>query len=158
MNANSITGTHHIEGLEQLSALAARVAQELCVGDIVLLSGDLGAGKTTCAQFLGKALGVEGKITSPTYTLVGEYPVIGNSDIATLVHMDLYRMGEAEKKLPLNNEYIQEVIEGAALNKAIIVIEWAEKLVRMPASRCWNIALAPGDTSESRIVTIGRVQ
>ncbi len=158
MNANSLVGTHHIQGIEQLSALAESVAQELRAGDSILLSGNLGAGKTTFTQFLGQALGVEGRITSPTYTLIGEYPIIGNSNLATLVHMDLYRLGDAGKSLPLNNEYIQEIIHNAVLNKAIVIIEWAEKLGSMPTLRSWSIAIEPGDAFESRIVTISRVQ
>ena len=158
MNANSLIGIHQIQTLEQLSALAGRLAYELRAGDVILFSGNLGAGKTTFTQFLGKSLGVEGKITSPTYTLVGEYPIIGNPNIATLIHMDLYRMGEAEKKLPLNNEYIQEVIDTAALSKAVVVIEWAEKLAYVPVSRCWKIFIEPGDTTRARIVTFNKVQ
>lgn len=158
MKTYSCTGTHVISGLEQLKTLAEALARQLLGGDIVLLSGNLGAGKTTFTQFLGKALGVADKITSPTYTLGGEYPILHNPSINTLIHMDLYRMGQLEKKLPLNNEYIQEIMDSASHNKAIIVIEWAEKLTNIPSSRCWKIFIEPGNTPDARIVTIDRVQ
>lgn len=158
MKTNSLIGTHHINGIEQLEALAESLAQQLCAGDIVLLYGNLGAGKTTFTQFLGRELGVEGKITSPTYTLVGEYPILDNPNINALIHMDLYRMGQSEKNPPLNNEYIQEVLESASVHKAVIVIEWAEKLANIPSSRCWKISIEHGDSPDVRMVTIDRVQ
>lgn len=153
MKTNPPAGVHEIFGIDQLKTLAESLARQLHCGDIVLLSGDLGAGKTTFTQFLGSALGVVGNITSPTYTLVGEYPVIGHSSILTLVHVDLYRIGQ-EKFFPLNNEYIHEMITNAVHNEQIIVIEWAEKLHTLPQGRYWSIGITSGNNPASRIVTI----
>ena len=72
--------------------VAATVAT-LCVpGDVLLLSGDLGAGKTTFAQGFGRALGIDEPVTSPTFTLVRQYPVVRETAITTLLHADVYRL------------------------------------------------------------------
>jgi tRNA threonylcarbamoyladenosine biosynthesis protein TsaE len=154
MKTNSVLGVHYVSTLDELRSLAERVAQEIAVGDVVLLSGRLGVGKTTFTQFLGKALGVQANITSPTYTLIGEYPVVGHGEIITLIHMDLYRMGQSEKVLPLSKEYIQDVVGSASRNRAIVVIEWAERLEQPERFNYWNITINPGATSYSRIITI----
>lgn len=156
MNVNSLIGMHQIQALEQLSVLAGRLACELRAGDTILLSGNLGAGKTTFTQFLGKALGVEGRITSPTYTLVGEYPITGNSEVTTLVHMDLYRMGEQAivRPLALNDTYIREILEAGKNDKAVVIIEWSELLRVVPTGRCWHISLKLGAGFGDRIVNI----
>lgn len=151
-----LIGTHDIHGLDQLHGLADALAHELMAGDVLLLSGNLGAGKTTFTQLLGKSLGVQGNITSPTYTLVGEYPVAGHSSISTLIHMDLYRIGEDAKRLPLTEEYIEEVLSRAAADTAVVVIEWAERLSIAYTGRRWNISFATTQNPDTRIVTVSR--
>lgn len=158
MKTNSVTGVHEILSLDQLDMLAQSLALQLYAGDILLLSGNLGAGKTTFTQFLGNALGVRGTITSPTYTLIGEYPVIGNQSITTLIHIDLYRIGGPGKNLPLNNIYIQEIIDTAVSNNAVVVIEWAEKMESLPSIRSWHISIELGSSRYSRRVTVYKVQ
>jgi tRNA threonylcarbamoyladenosine biosynthesis protein TsaE len=86
-------------GADQTRSLARAMAH-LCVpGDIVLLAGDLGAGKTTFAQGFGAGLGIDEVITSPTFTLVRQYPVEratgpdgARAGIRTLLHADVYRL------------------------------------------------------------------
>lgn len=148
MSQLSLIGSHKIENLENLSLLTECMAKEMRAGDVALLSGELGAGKTTFTQFLGKAFGVQDAITSPTYTLVGEYNIPNNIDISILVHVDLYR---TEGK---NNNYVQEIIEQAKQNKAVVVIEWAEYLERKPKGNYWNITITSEDITKTRIVTI----
>ncbi len=144
-----ILGTHIVK-LDELEVLAITLVQELLSGDVVLLSGNLGAGKTTFTQYVGKALGVKQHITSPTFTLVGEYLIAGNAFIATLIHIDLYRKA--------HEEYLKEIFDTAELRKAVVIIEWADLLNMKPNNRCWNITIEPGPTPESRIATINRVQ
>ncbi len=144
-------GTHNITSLEALYSLASSVAAELQPGDVVLLSGELGAGKTTFTQSLGKALGVKDTITSPTFTLVGEYQASNNPDITTLIHIDLYRTGD---QTALNNNYIHELVDTAKEQKAVVVIEWGELMQQEIKNRTWRIDFKPGDTEDERVVTV----
>ena len=74
-------------------ALGRRLASELAAGDLVILTGDLGAGKTTLTQGLGDGLGVRGDVTSPTFVIARVHPSLG--DGPELVHVDAYRLGGA---------------------------------------------------------------
>ncbi|HLC49773.1 MAG TPA: tRNA (adenosine(37)-N6)-threonylcarbamoyltransferase complex ATPase subunit type 1 TsaE [Candidatus Andersenbacteria bacterium] len=142
-----------LTSLDELSALAMRIARELRAGDVLLLQGELGAGKTTFTQFLGKELGVQDNITSPTFTLIGEYPTFNNPTISTFIHIDLYRTGQ---QTALNNNYIQEVLESAKEQKAIVVIEWGELLNSEITNRTWRIAFKQGAKENDRVVTISK--
>ncbi|MFN7175784.1 MAG: tRNA (adenosine(37)-N6)-threonylcarbamoyltransferase complex ATPase subunit type 1 TsaE [Thermaurantiacus sp.] len=108
-----------------LAALGARLAAELRVGDIVALSGDLGAGKTTLARAMLMALGHEGDVPSPTFGLVQPYPHLS----PPVWHVDLYRLeGPAEAEaLGLDD----------ALETAALLVEWPERL----GGRLWPEAL-----------------
>ena len=77
---------------EATRALAAVVAVRCVPGDVLLLSGDLGAGKTTFAQGFGRALGILEPVTSPTFTLVRQYGCRGPGGIRQLLHADVYRL------------------------------------------------------------------
>ncbi len=76
---------------EETKDVAARLASVCGCGDIVLLNGELGAGKTAFAQGFAAALGVEGPVTSPTFTLVRQYRCADSNPIETLIHADVYR-------------------------------------------------------------------
>nr|WP_221243164.1 tRNA (adenosine(37)-N6)-threonylcarbamoyltransferase complex ATPase subunit type 1 TsaE [Conexibacter arvalis] len=88
-------GAHRTAGPEETEALAARVAAALEPGDVVLLSGDLGAGKTTFVRGAARALGVEGAVTSPTFTIGQRYH--GRVGVS---HLDLYRLGDLADEDP----------------------------------------------------------
>lgn len=107
---------------KETKALAAKLVSELKEGMVVALKGDLGAGKTTFAQGMGEALGVE-RMTSPTYTLVREYPLDEKKyGLQRLYHIDLYRLETAAEAfgLGLNELWFNP--------KHMILIEWPEKL------------------------------
>jgi tRNA threonylcarbamoyladenosine biosynthesis protein TsaE len=78
----------HTYGADQTEALGAELASRLAPGDVVLVSGELGSGKTTFVRGACRALGVEGPVTSPTFT-IGQ--VLGGSP--EVAHLDLYRLG-----------------------------------------------------------------
>lgn len=95
--------------------LAAVVAAELRPRDVVLLTGDLGAGKTTFTKALCAALGVTDNVTSPTFTLVHEY--LGSK--LTVCHADLYR-------LERTGELIDLGLDDARRSGAVLVVEWGD--------------------------------
>lgn len=101
---------------EQMHAFASHLAKGLAKGSLVFLQGHLGAGKTTLVRSCIQVLGYEGKVKSPTYTLVEPYQVANQ----TLYHFDLYRLGRA---IDLYDIGIEEYLG----HDAICFIEWAEK-------------------------------
>lgn len=96
--------------------LAARLATLLRAGDLLVLTGDLGAGKTTFTQGLGEALGVRGPITSPTYVVSREHPSLVKGP--DLVHVDAYRLGGADE--------IDDIDLDTSMADAVTVVEWGE--------------------------------
>jgi tRNA threonylcarbamoyladenosine biosynthesis protein TsaE len=100
-------------------ALAAALAALAVPGDVVLLVGDLGAGKTTFAQGFGAGLGIEEPMTSPTFTLVRQYPVDGPGPVRTLLHADLYRLDRLREITDLG---LGELVEDGG----VALVEWGE--------------------------------
>jgi tRNA threonylcarbamoyladenosine biosynthesis protein TsaE len=111
-----------LPGEAQLAALAASLADVVRAGDVIALSGDLGAGKTSFARGLIAALGWRGEVPSPTYTLVQNYDP---PDVRVPVwHVDLYRLAGPDDADAL----------GLFETDAALVIEWPERLGgRLPA-------------------------
>ena len=103
-----------IDTPEQMEELGAQIARQLVAGDIVALTGELGAGKTTLTRGLGRALGVRGAVASPTFVLARTHP---RPD--ALVHVDAYRLTDAAELEDLDIDF-----EGS-----IVVVEWAEGML-----------------------------
>ena len=101
--------------------LAARLAPVLRAGDVLVLSGELGAGKTTFTQGLGAALEVRGAITSPTFVLARVHPSL--VDGPALVHVDAYRIGGIAE--------LDDLDLDTSLDEAITVVEWGEGLAEV---------------------------
>jgi tRNA threonylcarbamoyladenosine biosynthesis protein TsaE len=94
------------------------LAAQLRAGDLVVLSGELGAGKTTFTQGLGAGLGVRGEVTSPTFVIARVHPTLG--DGPALVHVDAYRLGGLDE--------LDDLDLDASLDDAVTVVEWGEGL------------------------------
>jgi tRNA threonylcarbamoyladenosine biosynthesis protein TsaE len=101
---------------ESMRALGGRLAARLRAGDVVVLSGELGAGKTTFAQGLGAGLGVRGDVTSPTFVISRVHPSLG--DGPPLVHVDAYRLGGVAE--------LDDLDLDTSLDEAVTVVEWGE--------------------------------
>ncbi|MGP9586886.1 tRNA (adenosine(37)-N6)-threonylcarbamoyltransferase complex ATPase subunit type 1 TsaE [Micrococcaceae sp. AOP34-BR2-30] len=119
--------------LDQMRAFAEALAGHLRAGDLLILSGNLGAGKTTFTQSLGRALGVTGRITSPTFVIAREHPSSG--DGPALVHVDAYRLSDAEElgDLDLDSE----------LEESITVVEWGAGLAEQLSSDYLGVTITP---------------
>ncbi|MCI2774907.1 tRNA (adenosine(37)-N6)-threonylcarbamoyltransferase complex ATPase subunit type 1 TsaE [Staphylococcus petrasii] len=102
-----------IKHLDDMNRFAGILVKYLEPGDLILLNGDLGAGKTTLTQFIGKHLGVKRNINSPTFNIIKSYK--GKS--LKLHHMDCYRLEDSDEDLGFN-EYFED--------EAITVIEWSQ--------------------------------
>ena len=101
---------------DDMRELGARLAGLLRAGDLVLLSGDLGAGKTTLTQGIGAGLQVRGDITSPTFVIARGHPsLVGGPP---LVHADAYRLGGVDE--------LDDLDLDTALDEAVTVVEWGE--------------------------------
>jgi tRNA threonylcarbamoyladenosine biosynthesis protein TsaE len=110
-----------LEGLDEptLEELASRVAQVLEPGDVVVLSGEVGSGKTTFVRAAARALGVTDRVTSPTYQLARGYEGLKDGRRVIVNHMDLYRLEGIEDRDVLElDDYLDP--------DAVTFIEWAE--------------------------------
>ena len=101
---------------EQTAAAGERLARSLQAGDVVLLYGDLGAGKTAFVRGMARGLGADpDEVSSPTFTIVQEYA----GSAATLYHVDLYRLESVE----VDDLGLEELVSG----DGVVAIEWAER-------------------------------
>lgn len=114
-------------------ALGETLGRSLPAGTVLLLNGNLGSGKTTLVQGIGKGLGLTDAILSPTFTLIQEY----YEGRIPLYHLDLYRL-TPEEVAPL---YLETYWEGDEFPPGLVAIEWAERLPVRPQVY-WEITLA----------------
>ncbi|PSP17598.1 MAG: tRNA (adenosine(37)-N6)-threonylcarbamoyltransferase complex ATPase subunit type 1 TsaE [Cyanobacteria bacterium QS_8_64_29] len=130
--------------------LGERLGRVLEAGSVVLLRGDLGAGKTTLIRGIGAALGVREPIVSPTFTLINEYP----QGRLPLYHLDLYRLQPAEVAELEPDRYW----ESTEVPPGIAAVEWAERLPERPPSylEIW-LTLASGEARWARLQAAGAI-
>jgi tRNA threonylcarbamoyladenosine biosynthesis protein TsaE len=169
----SVTGAHRAEPADladrpvaesslQASTAAAmrelggRLATVVRPGDLLVLTGDLGAGKTTLVQGLGAGLQVRGDITSPTFVIARVHPPLADG-AAALVHVDAYRLGSLAE--------VDDLDLDASLADSVTVVEWGEGLVEDLAPDRLEIRLsrphgalgpddAPNEADEPRTVRL----
>ncbi len=112
--------TFVINNIKQTKKLAQSFAKLLVGGEVILLNGDLGAGKTTFTKFVLQALGVKDNITSPTFTLMHEY----KTKRFNIYHFDMYRLSDANEATALGfEEYLYSEDKSS-----IVFVEWAENI------------------------------
>lgn len=141
----------HSESPDATCGLGRRLGKLLAPNDLIALSGDLGAGKTTLAQGIARGMGIEQPITSPTFIFICEYRVgsTDSTDGFRLLHIDLYRLPESPEPALMEAatfglDEILDDVEGGHSNCAVI-IEWAERLGdALPADHLAILAAHPG--------------
>ncbi len=114
---------------EQTLRLGIRLGELLHVHDILCLAGDLGAGKTTLARGIGRGWGTAGRVTSPTFTLINQYPRA--RDGVMLYHVDCYRLTTAADIVTAG---LEDVLDAPG----VLMIEWPERLgAFLPPAHLW---------------------
>ncbi len=141
----------HLTSVAETQKLALKLAKELRPGDILILQGTLGSGKTTLTQALGRGLGIRTPITSPTFVLRKYYPLPrARHGITALHHVDAYRLRTlAELRSILDDDMAMQ-------SRDLWVIEWGKRFARaFPKRRTWLVRLTIVGEKE-RVVTVVR--
>jgi tRNA threonylcarbamoyladenosine biosynthesis protein TsaE len=132
---------------EDTRAMAAVMAGSCMPGDVLLLAGDLGAGKTTFAQGFAAGLGVTEVVTSPTFTLVRPYPTGAPGPVRTLLHADVWRLERLHEIVDLG---MGELVEDGA----VALVEWGDAAGPVFGADALSVDLATGDTDDERVITV----
>jgi tRNA threonylcarbamoyladenosine biosynthesis protein TsaE len=130
---------------DETKQLAAAIAELTRSGDLILLAGDLGAGKTAFAQGFGAALGITERITSPTFTLVSQY-----SGRLELNHLDVYRLDQVDEALDLG---LAEMLD----DSGVTLIEWGDTIIPALPADYLEVRLRLGEGDDDRMLEIEMV-
>ena len=126
--------------------LGRRLAALLRAGDLVILAGPLGAGKTTLVQGIGAGLGVRGPVTSPTFVIARVHPPLAGGGGPALVHADAYRLGSFGE--------VDDLDLDTDVGRAVTVVEWGTGLAEPLAEDRLEITIEPDRDSDVRTVRI----
>jgi len=130
---------------EETRDLGRRIGALLQPGEVVLLRGELGAGKTVLVQGIARGIGIDDPVTSPTFTLIHEY---GSSD-CPLIHVDLYRL---EKPEDLESIGLEEMFDGLS----VVVVEWSERMGRLTPAEYLLVQIRAEEGDRRRILLEAR--
>lgn len=133
--------------VDETKELGVLVGDVVSAGTTVLLIGGLGAGKTALTQGIAAGLGIERRVTSPTFTMVSSHSVDGRRGIALLHHADLYRVGSG---IEADDLALAELVEEGA----VAVVEWADVAPDVLGSDHVTITLERGDGDDDRLITL----
>lgn len=151
-------GRREISTADAMERLGLLLGEQLQAGDLLVLTGPLGAGKTTFTRGLAEGLGVRGPVQSPTFVIARTHPSLVGG--APLVHVDAYRLGSAAELDDLDIDFV----------RSVVVIEWGRPMASAVADAWWDIEIERpvgnvGDIADDeldedapRFVTIARVQ
>ncbi|GAA4292587.1 tRNA (adenosine(37)-N6)-threonylcarbamoyltransferase complex ATPase subunit type 1 TsaE [Mycobacterium paraffinicum] len=143
-------GTATLQRVEDTIALGSRLGEGLRAGDVVVLTGPLGAGKTVLAKGIAAAMDVGGPVTSPSYVLARVHPPRRPGSPA-MIHVDLYRLLD-QNGADLLGE-LDSLDLDTDLDGAVVVVEWGEGLVERLAERHLDIRLERLSGSDVRIAS-----
>jgi tRNA threonylcarbamoyladenosine biosynthesis protein TsaE len=145
-----LAGTATCERVDDTAALGSRLGEQLRAGDVVVLSGPLGAGKTVLAKGIAAALDVDGPVTSPTYVLARVHPA-RQPGMPAMIHVDVYRLLDHQGADLLAE--LDSLDLDTDLEDAVVVVEWGEGLVERLAERHLDVRLERVSHSDVRIAT-----
>jgi tRNA threonylcarbamoyladenosine biosynthesis protein TsaE len=134
--------TAHTKSVDDTRALAAELAAVARPGDLFLLAGDLGAGKTSFVQGFARALGVEDPVTSPTFVIVHTY-----DGVLPIIHVDAYRLERLQELLDLG---IGELLD----HEGVTLIEWGDAVIPALPPDFLEVRLELGEGDDERIVRL----
>ena len=137
-----MSGKTEVNSISEMHDLGARIGKELAAGDLLLLSGPLGAGKTALTQGIGRALGIE-NVTSPTFVISRTHP-----GKIPLVHVDAYRLQGDSTAI------FDDLDLESYLPTSITVVEWGEGLADRLADEYLEIQIDFGVSDDQRLVSI----
>ncbi|MFD3903306.1 tRNA (adenosine(37)-N6)-threonylcarbamoyltransferase complex ATPase subunit type 1 TsaE [Streptomyces sp. CB04723] len=139
----AVTVTLTVTSPEQMQELGRRLARVLAPGDLVMLTGELGAGKTTLTRGLGEGLGVRGAVTSPTFVIARVHPSLSGGP--ALVHVDAYRLGGGLDEM-------EDLDLDVSLPESVVVVEWGDGKVEELSDDRLRVLIdrATGDTDDER--------
>ena len=131
----------------ETEALGARLADALTTGRVVAFTGDLGAGKTAFVSGMARSLGVEERVTSPTFTIVNEY----EGGRLPLFHFDMYRLGSADELFHIGwEDYLAR--------GGVCAVEWSENVAGAIEPDAVRVSILRGSRDNDRIITIEGVK
>ena len=148
--AEVLEGTAELPSADDTFALGARFGADLVAGDVVVLSGPLGAGKTVLAKGIAHAMGVAGAVTSPTFVLARVHPAL-RPGAPAMVHVDVYRLLDhpgADLLAELDSLDLD-----TDLDDAVVVVEWGEGLVERLSDRHLDVKLERARDTDVRAAT-----
>ncbi|MFF3317184.1 tRNA (adenosine(37)-N6)-threonylcarbamoyltransferase complex ATPase subunit type 1 TsaE [Streptomyces sp. NPDC003035] len=143
------TATLDIDSPEEMQEIGRRLAKLLRPGDLVMLTGELGAGKTTLTRGLGEGLGVRGAVTSPTFVIARVHPSLVGGP--ALVHVDAYRLGGGLDEM-------EDLDLDVSLPESVVVVEWGDGKVEDLTDDRLHVLIhrVVGDTDDDRRTVVLR--
>jgi tRNA threonylcarbamoyladenosine biosynthesis protein TsaE len=134
--------TIRTESADATRAVASAIGELLVAGDLLLLVGDLGAGKTAFAQGLARGLGIEEPVTSPTFTIVQEY-----TGRLRLAHVDVYRLDRVQDLYDLG---FDEIVD----SEGVTVVEWGDLVAQVMPADHLVVRIEPGEVDSERVLEL----
>ena len=132
---------------EETELLGTRLAKTLTSGAVIAFTGDLGAGKTAFTRGLARGLGIEDRITSPTFTIVNEY----EGGRLPLFHFDMYRLNSSEELFDIGWE--DYMVRGG-----VCAVEWSENVSDTLGKDSILVEIRGGETASQRVISIEGVE
>lgn len=133
---------------EEMQELGRRIAGLLRKGDVIIATGDLGAGKTTLAQGIGEGLHVQGQITSPTF-IISRFHEPGQAGAASFVHVDAYRLGDGAE--------LADIDLDQSLADSVTMVEWGEGMAEWLSDDRLEITIERSEGDDVRTVLLDGV-